>query len=147
MITNGWELIAEAHSQFQKSTMSNKKQLRIGLVGTGFMGRTHSNGYNRVDNFFPDLQYSPILKAVCSRNKEKVQAFADQWGYESIETDWKALIARNDIDAVDICTPNDMHAEIAIAAAQAGKMILCEKPLARTLAESKSMLMPWKKQA
>jgi predicted dehydrogenase len=140
LITNGWELIAEAHSQFQKSTMSNKKQLRIGLVGTGFMGRTHSNGYNRVDNFFPDLQYSPVLKAVCSRNKEKVQAFADQWGYESIETDWKALIARNDIDAVDICTPNDMHAEIAIAAAQAGKMIVCEKPLARTLAESKSML-------
>ncbi|HTN08981.1 Gfo/Idh/MocA family oxidoreductase [Agriterribacter sp.] len=120
--------------------MSNKKQLRIGLIGTGFMGRTHSNGYNRVDNFFPELQYSPVLKAVCSRNKEKVQAFADQWGYESIETDWKALIARDDIDAVDICTPNDMHAEIAIAAAKAGKMILCEKPLARTLAESKGML-------
>lgn len=132
--------MAEAHSQFQKSTMSNKKQLRIGLVGTGFMGRTHSNGYNRVDNFFPELQYSPVLKAVCSRNKEKVQAFADQWGYQSVETDWKTLIARNDIDAVDICTPNDMHAEIAIAAAKAGKMILCEKPLARTLAESKSML-------
>ena len=120
--------------------MSNKKQLRIGLIGTGFMGLTHSNGYNRVDNFFPELQYSPVLKAVCSRNKEKVQAFADQWGYESIETDWKALIARNDIDAVDICTPNDMHAEIAIAAAKAGKMILCEKPLARSLAESKGMV-------
>ncbi|MCC7524734.1 MAG: Gfo/Idh/MocA family oxidoreductase [Chitinophagaceae bacterium] len=120
--------------------MINKKELRIGLIGTGFMGRTHSNGYNRVDNFFPKLQYSPVLKAVCSRNKEKVQAFADQWGYESIETDWKTLIARNDIDAVDICTPNDMHAEIAIAAAKAGKMILCEKPLARTLAESKGMV-------
>mgnify|MGYP003536911559 FL=1 len=120
--------------------MSNKKQLRIGLIGTGFMGRTHSNGYNRVDNFFPELQYSPVLKAVCSRNKEKVQAFADQWGYESIETDWKALIARNDIDAVDICTPNDMHAEIAIAAAKAGKMKKREKPLARSLAESKGMV-------
>lgn len=120
--------------------MSNKKPLRIGLVGTGFMGRTHSNGYNRADNFFPELQYSPVLKAVCSRNKEKVQAFANQWGYESIETDWKTLIARNDIDAVDICTPNDMHAEIAIAAANAGKMVLCEKPLARTLAESKKMV-------
>mgnify|MGYP003411805694 CR=1 FL=1 len=125
---------------FNTVKMSNKKQLRIGLIGTGFMGRTHSNGYNRVDNFFPELQYSPVLKAVCSRNKEKVQAFADQWGYESIETDWKALIARNDIDAVDICTPNDMHAEIAIAAAKAGKMILCEKPLARSLAESKGMV-------
>jgi len=120
--------------------MSNKKQLRIGLVGTGFMGRTHSNGYRRVPNFFPALEYTPVLKAVCSRNKEKVQAFADQWGYESIETDWKKLIARDDIDAVDICTPNDMHAEIAIAAAKAGKMILCEKPLARTLAEAKEMV-------
>ena len=120
--------------------MSNKKQLRIGLIGTGFMGRTHSNGYNRVDNFFPELQYSPVLKAVCSRNKEKVQAFADQWGYESIETDWKALIARNDIDAVDICTPNVMHAEIAIAAAKAGKMKKKKKPLARSLAESKGMV-------
>ena len=77
--------------------MSNKKQLRIGLIGTGFMGRTHSNGYNRVPNFFPALEYTPVLKAVCSRNKEKVQAFADQWGYESIETDWKRLIERNDI--------------------------------------------------
>jgi len=120
--------------------MSNKKQLRIGLIGTGFMGRTHSNGYKRVDNFFPELQYTPVLKADCTRNKAKVQAFADQWGYESIETDWKALVARNDIDAVDICTPNDMHAEIAIAAAKAGKMILCEKPLARSLAESKEMV-------
>ncbi len=120
--------------------MSNKKQLRIGLVGTGFMGRTHSNGYRRVPNFFPDLEYAPVLKAVCSRNKEKVQAFADQWGYESIETDWKKLVERDDIDAVDICTPNDMHAEIAIAAAKAGKMILCEKPLARTLGEAKGMV-------
>ena len=69
--------------------MSDKKQLRIGLIGTGFMGRTHSNGYNRVPNFFPDLEYTPVLTAVWSRNKEKVQAFADQWGYASIETDWK----------------------------------------------------------
>ncbi|RYU97341.1 Gfo/Idh/MocA family protein [Emticicia agri] len=120
--------------------MSTKKQLRIGLIGTGFMGRTHSNGYNRVPNFFPELEFTPVLKAVCSRNAEKVQAFADQWGYESIETDWKALIARDDIDAVDICTPNDSHAEIAIAAAKAGKMILCEKPLSRNLAEGQAMV-------
>jgi predicted dehydrogenase len=120
--------------------MIQKKQLRIGLIGTGFMGRTHSNGYNRVANFFPDLAYKPVLKAVCSRNKEKVQAFADQWGYESIETDWKALISRDDIDAVDICTPNDTHAEISLAAAAAGKMILCEKPLSRNLAEGEKMV-------
>jgi predicted dehydrogenase len=120
--------------------MIQKKQLRIGLIGTGFMGRTHSNGYNRVANFFPDLAYTPVLKAVCSRNKEKVQAFADQWGYESVETDWKALIAREDIDAIDICTPNDTHAEISLAAAAAGKMILCEKPLSRNLAEGEKMV-------
>jgi predicted dehydrogenase len=120
--------------------MTNKTELRIGLIGCGFMGRTHTNGYKRVSDFFPDLTYRPVLKAVCSRNKDKVQAFADQWGYESVETDWKALIARDDIDAIDICAPNNMHAEIAIAAAEAGKMILCEKPLARTLDEAVLMV-------
>ena len=117
-----------------------KKKINIGLIGGGFMGRTHSNGYNRVPNFFPDLAYTPVLKAVCFRNETKLKAFADQWGYESTETDWRKLIERDDIDAVDICTPNDTHAEIAIAAAKAGKMILCEKPLARDLAESKQMV-------
>ena len=120
--------------------MKNKKDLRIGLVGTGFMGRTHTNGYKRVNDFFPELGYHPVLKAVCARTKDKVQAFADQWGYESIETDWKALVARNDIDAIDICTPNDTHAEIAMAVAKAGKMVLCEKPLARNVAEAKQMV-------
>ncbi len=117
-----------------------KKTLRIGLIGCGFMGRTHSNGYNRIRNFFPELQYVPQLKAVCSRNAEKVKAFAEQWGYESYETDWRKLIERDDIDAIDICTPNDTHAEIAIAAAAKGKMILCEKPLARTVAEGQKMV-------
>ena len=120
--------------------MKNKKDLRIGLVGTGFMGRTHTNGYKRVNDFFPELGYHPVLKAVCARTKDKVQAFADQWGYESIETDWKTLVARNDIDAIDICTPNDTHAEIAMEVAKAGKMVLCEKPLARNLAEAKQMV-------
>jgi len=117
-----------------------KKELRIGMIGCGFMGRTHSNAYNRISNFFPELAYTPVLKAVCSRNPEKVKAFAEQWGYESTETDWKKLIARDDIDAVDICTPNDSHAEIAIAAAARGKMILCEKPLSRTLEEGQKMV-------
>ena len=117
-----------------------KKKINIGLIGGGFMGRTHSNGYKRVPNFFPDLAYTPVLKAVCFRNETKLKAFADQWGYESTETDWRKLIERDDIDAVDICTPNDTHAEIAIAAAKAGKMILCEKPLARDLAESRLMV-------
>ena len=120
--------------------MATKKTLNIGLIGGGFMGRTHSNGYRRVPNFFPELEYTPVLKAVCFRNETKAKAFAEQWGYESFETDWKKIIARADIDAVDICTPNDTHAEIAIAAAAAGKMILCEKPLARDLAESQLMV-------
>ncbi len=116
------------------------KELRIGLIGCGFMGRTHSNAYNRLRNFFPEQQVKPVLKAACARNKDAVEAFAKQWGYESTETDWKTLIARDDIDAVDICTPNDTHAEIAKAAAKAGKMILCEKPLSRTLAEGEEMV-------
>ncbi len=125
--------------------MSDKKALRIGLIGTGFMGRTHSNGYNRIGNFFPGLAYRPILKVVCARSEDKVKAFAEQWGYESFETDWKKVIARNDIDAIDICTPNDTHAEIAIAAAAAGKMILCEKPLSRNLVEGQKMVDAIKK--
>lgn len=120
--------------------MSNKKELRIGLIGCGFMGRTHTNGYKRIGDFFPELEYRPVLQAACSRSEDKVRAFAEQWGYASYETDWKALIARDDIDAVDICTPNNMHAEIAIAAAEAGKMVLCEKPLSRTIAEGQPMV-------
>ena len=117
-----------------------KKPLNIGLVGYGFMGRTHSTGYKRVNDFFPDVEHRPVLKAICARNAERAQAFADQWSYESVETDWQALVARDDIDAIDICTPNNTHAEIAIAAAEAGKMVLCEKPLARTTEESLPMV-------
>ena len=113
--------------------------LNIGLVGYGFMGRTHSNAYKRVMDFFPDSPRHPVLKAVCGRTAEKAQAFADQWGYESTETDWRELIKRDDIDAIDIVTPNNSHAEIAIAAAEAGKMVLCEKPLAMDPAEGERM--------
>jgi predicted dehydrogenase len=114
------------------------KQLNIGLIGYGFMGRAHSNAYRKVSNFF-DLQHRPVLKAVCGRNAEQVKAFASKWGYESTETDWRKLIERKDIDAVDICTPNNMHKEIALAAAKAGKMILCEKPLSMDTAEGMEM--------
>ena len=120
--------------------MGNNKPLRIGLIGCGFMGRTHSNGYKRVGDFFPELKHRPVLKAVCARSEDRVKSFAEQWGYESYETDWRALIAREDIDAIDICSPNDTHAEIAIAAAEKGKMILCEKPLSRTLEEGRKMV-------
>ena len=116
-----------------------QKPLNIGLVGYGFMGRTHSNGYKRANDFF-ELEHRPVLKAVCGRSAENAQAFADTWGYESIETDWKKLVERDDIDAIDICTPNNTHAEIAIAAAKAGKMVLCEKPLSMNVAQGEEMV-------
>lgn len=115
------------------------KPLNIGLVGYGFMGRTHSNGYKRANDFF-DLEYRPVLKAVCGRSADAAKAFAEKWGYESVETDWRKLVARKDIDAIDICTPNNTHAEIALAAAEAGKMVLCEKPLSMDLVEGQKMV-------
>jgi predicted dehydrogenase len=116
-----------------------KKKLNVGMIGYGFMGRTHSNAFRKVSNFF-DNDHQPVLKAICGRSEPNVKAFADKWGYESVETDWRKIIARKDIDVVDICTPNDSHMEIAIAAAQAGKMIMCEKPLARNGAEGEKMV-------
>src|SRR6516162_9604093 len=108
--------------------MSTKKPLNIGIVGYGFMGRTHANGYHNAAKFF-DTPLVPVLKAACGRDAAKLKAYEDNWGFESTETDWKKLVERKDIDAIDIVTPNDSHAEIAIAAARAGKMVLCEKPL------------------
>ena len=116
-----------------------KKPLNIGMIGYGFMGRAHSNAWRKVGNFF-DLEYQPVLKAVAARNQANAADFAARWGYESIESDWRDLIARDDIDAVDICVPNDLHMEIAVAAAKAGKMVLCEKPLARTTKEGEKMV-------
>lgn len=112
--------------------------LNIGMIGYGFMGRAHSNAYANVNHYF-DLPRKVVMKAVCARDGEKAKAFADRWGYESIETDWRKLLERKDIDAVDICTPNNLHKEISIAAAKSGKMILCEKPLAMNVAEGEEM--------
>jgi predicted dehydrogenase len=116
-----------------------KKTLNIGLVGYGFMGRTHSNAFLQAPRFF-DLPFVPVLKAVCARNADRVKAFASSWGYESTTTDWRSLVERRDIDVIDIASPNDTHAEIAVAAARAGKMVMCEKPLGRTPAEAASMV-------
>jgi predicted dehydrogenase len=116
-----------------------KKPLNVGMVGYGFMGRAHSNAFRKAGNFFP-LEHEIVLKAACARSADKAQAFADNWGYESIETDWRKLIERKDIDVIDIASPNDTHKEIALAAAAAGKMILCEKPLGRNAAESEAMV-------
>ena len=116
-----------------------KKPLRIGLICYGFMGRTHSNAFRKVSNFF-DLEYQPVLQAVCARDAAKAQAFADKWGWQSVETDWRKLVDRADIDLIDIGSPNNTHAEIAIAAAKAGKMIMCEKPLSMDAAEGVKMV-------
>ncbi|MEY5009050.1 MAG: hypothetical protein RLZZ253_189 [Verrucomicrobiota bacterium] len=106
----------------------SKKKLNVGIIGYGFMGRTHANAFRKVSNFF-ESGHVPVLKAACGRDQAKLKAYAEKWGWESTESDWRAIINRSDIDVVDICTPNDSHAEIAIAAARAGKMVMCEKPL------------------
>ncbi|MCL4692958.1 MAG: Gfo/Idh/MocA family oxidoreductase [Candidatus Hydrogenedentes bacterium] len=115
-----------------------KKKLNVAMIGYGFMGRAHSNAYCKVNHFF-DLEYQPVLKVACARNAEQIKTFADNWGYESTETDWRKVIERKDVDAIDICTPNNLHKDIAIAAAEAGKMILCEKPLAMNGPEGEEM--------
>jgi len=118
--------------------MADKKALNIGMVGYGFMGRTHSNAFLQAGRFF-DLPYRPALQCVCARDPERLRTFAENWAYQSAETDWRRLVERKDIDLIDIASPNDTHAEIAIAAAQAGKMVMCEKPLGRNAAEAKAM--------
>jgi predicted dehydrogenase len=116
-----------------------RKPLRVAMIGYGFMGRAHSNAYKRLTDFFP-VQHEPVLKAVCARNAEKARAFADNWGYERVETDWRKVVESDDIDLIDIGSPNNTHKEIALAAAQAGKMIVCEKPLAMSVAEAEEMV-------
>ena len=115
------------------------RTLNIGLIGYGFMGRTHSNAFLQAPRFF-DLGCKPVLKAVAARNEDRVKKFAENWGYESYETDWRNLVARKDIDVIDIASPNDTHHEIAIAAAKAGKIVMCEKPLGRNAKEAEAMV-------
>ena len=115
------------------------KSLNVAMIGYGFMGKAHSNAYRKVGSFFPHLEHRPNLKCLCARDAAKAAAFAETWGYESVETDWRKVIERDDIDLVDICSPNDSHLEIAVAAAKAGKMVACEKPLAMNVAEAEEM--------
>ncbi|MFD7605444.1 Gfo/Idh/MocA family protein [Streptomyces mirabilis] len=117
---------------------AGKPALGVGMVGYAFMGAAHSQGWRTVGRVF-DLPRSPVLAAVCGRDASAVRAMADQHGWAAAETDWRALIARDDVDLVDICTPGDSHAEIALAALAAGKHVLCEKPLANTVEEAEAM--------
>ena len=118
--------------------MTMLRKLSIGMVGYGFMGRAHSNAYHRVNQFF-DLAFQPVLKAVAARSRAPAEAFAERWGWQRVETDWRKLVESPEIDAIDICSPNNTHHEIALAAAAASKMILCEKPLATDLALAREM--------
>ena len=116
------------------------KTLNVGMIGYKFMGKAHSNAYRQVGRFFPELDVVPRMKALCGRDEAGVRKAAETFGWEGYETDWKALVARPDIDIIDIGAPGNMHAEIAIAAAQAGKHVFCEKPLGNTADEARQML-------
>jgi predicted dehydrogenase len=109
------------------------------MVGYAFMGRAHSGAWQAVARAFPEVPLKPELTAICGRDKAAAETAADRLGWASVETDWRALVERDDIDLVDISAPGDMHAPIAIAALRAGKHVLCEKPLANTLAEAEAM--------
>jgi predicted dehydrogenase len=117
------------------------KPLRIAVLGCGFMGRAHSNAWLQVNHFFP-REHQPVLKVAVARpeEKDKLEKFAKSWNYESIELDWKKAIARDDVDLIDVCLPNNMHHDVVIEAAKAGKMIVCEKPLAMDVAQAEAMV-------
>src|SRR5690349_11974690 len=110
-------------------------KLNIALIGYGFMGRAHSNAWRQVRTFF-DLPYEPVLKVICGRNETEVKRVADHFAWQEYATDWREVVSRADVDVVDICSPGNTHGPIALAAAEAGKIILCEKPLANSLAEA-----------
>jgi predicted dehydrogenase len=115
------------------------RALNIGIVGQGFMGRAHSNAYCQLRHFF-DVPFELRRKVICGRNRAGLEQMASTWGWDEVATDWRALIDRSDIDVIDVATPNALHAEIAIAAAQAGKIVFCEKPLAVTAEEGARMV-------
>jgi predicted dehydrogenase len=116
-----------------------KRKLNVAMIGYDFMGRTHSNAWRQVGRFFQDVPFEPVLKVVVGRTEAKVKEARERLGFEEAATSWKDVLARSDIDVIDICTPGDSHAEIAVAAAEAKKAILCEKPLANSLGEAERM--------
>ena len=119
--------------------MPAKKELRVAIIGYNFMGKAHSNAWLQAARFF-DLPLRPVLQVACGRNEAAVRAFADNWGWKHIETDWRKAIARDDVDVVDISLPQYLHHEVAVAAARAGKHLFCEKPMALSVTEAEAML-------
>jgi hypothetical protein len=118
----------------------SKKTVNVGLIGYQFMGKAHSNAYRQVNHFFPELPVEVHMHTLCGRNEAKVREAAHQYGWKHIETDWRKVVENPEIDVIDISTPGNLHAEIAIAAAKAGKAVFCEKPIGNTLPEAKAML-------
>jgi len=116
-----------------------KKRINVGLIGYQFMGKAHSNAYRQVGRFF-DLPVEVGMHTLCGRNREAVEKAAAQYGWENVETDWRKVIENPEIDVIDVSTPGNTHAEIAIAAAKAGKAVFCEKPIGNTLEEAEAML-------
>jgi predicted dehydrogenase len=115
------------------------RRLNVALIGQGFMGRAHSNAYRQVNHFF-ETAFDLQLKVICGRNQAGLEKMAATWGWEEISTDLRSVIARGDIDVIDVATPNWLHAEMAIAAAEAGKIVLCEKPLAVSPEQARQMV-------
>ncbi len=118
--------------------MKSRKRLNVAMIGHGFMGRAHSNAFHQVGHFF-ESAYELKLKIICGRNQPQLDAMAARWGWEEVSSDWEAVVERKDVDIIDICTPNYLHAPIAIAAAHAGKIVFCEKPLAMSSEEAERM--------
>jgi predicted dehydrogenase len=118
--------------------MTSRKQLNVAMIGQGFMGRAHSNAFHQVGHFC-DSAYDLRLKLICGRNQAQLKAMAARWGWEEVASDWESVVGRKDVDVIDICTPNYLHAPIAIAAAKAGKIVLCEKPLAMSVEQAERM--------
>jgi predicted dehydrogenase len=116
----------------------SKGKLNVAMIGSGFIANVHSNAFRQVGHFF-DIPYDVHCRIICGRNRAKLEETASRWGWNEVETDWQKVVARNDIDAVDIAVPNALHSAIAIAAAEAGKIVLCEKPLAASVEEAERM--------
>src|SRR6187551_1105219 len=115
------------------------KELRVAIIGYQFMGKAHSNAWSQAARFF-DLPLKPVLQVACGRNESALRGFADNWGWKEIETDWRKVVERDDVDVVDVSLPQHLHHEVAIAAAKAGKHLFCEKPMALKVSDAEAML-------
>src|SRR5213080_960577 len=116
----------------------SKKKLNVAMIGHGFIARAHANAFHQVQRFFP-IAYDLNLSVICGRNRPKLDAMASQWGWQEVATDWQEVVNRSDIQVVDIAVPNALHSSIAITAAKAGRIVLCEKPLAMSLKQAEAM--------